>query len=133
MQVNSINPNMASFKGSEKKKVENRFAKAVASVIVPGLGQFCDGRNTAGAAFLLGTLAINIGKGLCDDTFSLETKTLGKNLSESELVKVTKQVEKETKIHSKILPILQIAYVLVVIASAINAFTGGSKKSTPNA
>jgi hypothetical protein len=59
MQVSAISSGMA-FRGSEEKP-KGGGGKAVASAIIPGLGQFCDGRNKDGAKFLLGSIGLGIG------------------------------------------------------------------------
>jgi hypothetical protein len=59
MQVSAISSGMA-FRGSEEKP-KGGGGKAVASVFIPGLGQFCDGRNKDGAKFLLGFIGLSIG------------------------------------------------------------------------
>ena len=59
MAVEAINPAI-----SHTEKKTGGKGKAWASVAIPGLGQFLDGRNKAGAGFLGGALALNIGNAL---------------------------------------------------------------------
>lgn len=67
MNVTSINSTQVAFKGRDTERKTGGAGKAFASAIIPGLGQFCDGRNKAGAFFLVGNLGLKaalIGLGL---------------------------------------------------------------------
>lgn len=58
MQVNSISSNLTAFQGRNKNKAENGGAKALASYLVPGLGQACDGRKKEAAGFFGGVTGL---------------------------------------------------------------------------
>ena len=61
MEVAAVNyaGSRANYVNEDKKS--SRAGKAIASSVLPGLGQICDGRVGTGVAYLAGTLAANIG------------------------------------------------------------------------
>lgn len=100
MQVNSINTiNETSF-GHRNKRKNGGIGKAVASNIVPGLGQFIDGRNGAGTFFMMGVYglfagAVALGYSVYKD-LNKETKPLWKNLNA-----LDKKLENATRANKK--------------------------------
>lgn len=114
MSVNSVNA--ANPVVQENKKGGG--GKAFASAIIPGLGQFMDGRNRAGAAYL-GTMAgagigINLLSGsIMKDAFTAASETT-----------LNKQNAKAFGIFG-----LAIASFAVWIANIVDAYKGGKGKS----
>lgn len=60
MSVEAIKASQVKPIKPKKIKEEGRGGKAVASALMPGLGQFCDGRNKDGAKFLLGSIGLDL-------------------------------------------------------------------------
>lgn len=76
-----------SFKGEEPRKTGGGW-KAFASFLLPGLGQFCDGRNKEGAMFLGGSIGLSILSGIT-------WKKIVNNIHTAS-AEVTKRIQKQT-------------------------------------
>lgn len=131
MKISSIRQNSIPFKSEKKQKVKNRWAKAFASTAIPGLGQFCDGRNKAGAFFLIGTMVAGLGKAMCDDDpYSLENQLIEGVKAQKSIktieqeLEYAKRIAKKKEIYSIMAPILAVTLIALKIASVIDAFTG---------
>lgn len=78
MQVNGVSLlNAANFTGHDERKTGGA-GKAWCSTFVPGLGQFLDGRNSAGAGFMAGEIGlagITSGLYLLTDKFAKTEKS----------------------------------------------------------
>lgn len=77
MQVSSININSNVFQGKKEEKTGGA-GKAFASII-PGLGQFLDGRNKEGAFFMGGFMGLGVINYFINKDYYLEVFKAGKN------------------------------------------------------
>lgn len=113
MNVSPIKSSTFNFKANENEKRKGGGDKAIASAFIPGLGQFCDGRNKAGFGFLLGDLGLKI-------------VTLGS------AGLIVLQIMGETK--KTVAPIIGVTAAGLAtwglwITNIVNAYKGGFKKS----
>lgn len=113
MKINSVIQNQVNFTGEEKPKVKSRGAKAYVSFIMPGTGQFCDGRNQDGKKYLLGWAGLQLGAGVWGISF---INSMFKSASE---LKMPSKAKILTGFG------LFAASLGVRIASSVNAYKGG--------
>ena len=132
MSISAVNfaGNRANQYNPEEKK-SNSTTKTIASAVLPGLGQVCDGRVGTGAAFMAGTALCGIGaselkRSVYKDSFKLAAECPDKALNAIETVSV-KNIKGASKIVFKAVAAkyLGLAGVGLWLASVLDA----SKKS----
>ena len=116
--------------------------KAVASAFIPGLGQFCDGRNKEGALYLVGTAGSTLtGAALVSkylkDVFEAQSKASRKAFEISkpgEFLDLANKMKKEAVKNLKKGGIYAACALAVLgsvlwIANIVDAYKGGKKKA----
>lgn len=115
MQVSPININNSTFQ-SKRKDNTGGASKAFASII-PGLGQFLDGRNKEGALFLGGFAGLGMLNYLTIKDYNTEILKAGKDAEKIKSA-YTKFLESKKSVASYILGIAVTALWIVNIADA---------------
>lgn len=127
--VNNYNVTPQAFSGKPEDG-SGGSGKAWASVVIPGLGQFLDGRNMAGTGFLGGSIAtIVLRKSLSRDTDKTLNKELFEGLKKGNLDKFAKASEDWQK-SSKASGVrwLMLAQAVLYVVSIIDAYRGDKHK-----
>lgn len=110
--------------------------KAIASTFIPGLGQFCDGRNKAGAGYMvsdiaLGAGAFTLGYSLSKDIFKASETLVNSKVEPKTIEEATKQFMEAFPKAGKVKCAAMIALPLVAtgvwIANIVDAYKGNRK------
>ena len=111
--------------------------KAVASAFIPGLGQFCDGRNKAGAGYMASNVALNVGTmaagyAIAKDVVKLSEKAVAKGVKEpQEFSAMAKEfvgsLSKAGKAKYAALIALPVISTGLWIANIVDAYKGNRK------
>ena len=117
MAVEAINPAI-----SHTEKKTGGKGKAWASVAIPGLGQFLDGRNKAGAGFLGGALALNIGNALAYRSLLKDSFTKTNNIESQSVDSMLRSFPKGKLF---VIGALSLAQTALWITNIIDAYKGG--------
>ena len=103
--------------------------KGVASAFVPGLGQFCDGRNKEGAAYLGTSAAIALGANALGKSISKDMFQATQAATQNSGFDVSKYLKGLSKYKMWGALALGLAGTGVWIANIVDAYKGGKKQA----
>lgn len=117
-------------KNIKQDTFSSRLAKGAASFLVPGLGQFCDGRNKEGSKHFFTTMGLNV-IGFIPIIYSYFKilKNISKDIEDAPMAKFHNQVRKDLSkniIPTKYFATIAISYVFLSISNIIMKLVSAS-------
>ena len=97
--------------------------KAIASAFIPGLGQFCDGRNKEGAKFMGASVACGLGSLVLKNSLARDMLEISRDAAKVSSLKGS------SKFKIAGLLVLGLATTGLWIANIVDAYKGGKNKA----
>lgn len=126
MSVQAVNANAVS---QQQQKKTGGSGKAWASVFIPGLGQFLDGRNAAGAGYMGAGIATGIGSYALQTSLVKDIFKASSDAVDGAAFDVTKYLSKIPKGKLYGAMALGLAATGLWVANIVDAYKGDKKKA----